>query len=101
MNKTHEVFAKSRRLTILKLLAEQPDYAVNTSVLRTALATFAFGESRDTVEADAVWLDEQGLAVREVLEGMPVTILKITGRGMDVAQGLATHPGVDRPTARL
>ena len=67
---------------------------------RFQLAQIGHGVSRDVVEADGAWLDEQGLAMIERVDGLPVTVLRITARGLDVARGLATHPGVDRPLPR-
>lgn len=100
MSATGNVIVKNRRLAILRFLAEDADYSHNTSVLQAALAQIGHGVSRDVVEADAAWLDEQGLALIEHVEGLPVTVLRITSRGLDVARGLATHPGVDRPLPR-
>ena len=47
-----------------------------------------------------VTVDEQGLATIDRVEGLPVTVLRITARGLDVARGFAVHPGVDRPLPR-
>lgn len=100
MSATGNVIIKNRRLAILRFLAEDADYSHNTSVLQSALAQIGHGVSRDVVEADAAWLEEQGLAMIDRIEGLPVTVLRITSRGLDVARGLATHPGVDRPLPR-
>lgn len=100
MNRVQEVFVKNRRLAILRFLAEDQDYSLNTSVLQSALAAIGHGVSRDVVEADAAWLAEQGLAAMERLDHLPVTVLRISARGMDVARGVASHPGVDRPLPR-
>ena len=100
MSATGNVITKNRRLAILRFLAEDADYSHNTSVLQAALGQIGHGVPRDVVEADAAWLDEQALAVIEHVEGLPVTVLRITPRGLDVARGLAIHPGVDRPLPR-
>ena len=100
MSTTGNVITKNRRLAILRFLAEGADYSHNTSVLQSALAQIGHGVSRDVVEADAAWLDEQELATIDRVEGLPVTVLRITGRGLDVARGFAVHPGVDRPLPR-
>ena len=100
MSTTGNVITKNRRLAILRFLAEDADYSHNTSVLQSALAQIGHGVSRDVVEADAAWLDEQELATIDRVEGLPVTVLRITGRGLDVARGFAVHPGVDRPLPR-
>ena len=100
MSTTGNVITKNRRLAILRFLAEDAVYSHNTSVLQSALAQIGHGVSRDVVEADAAWLDEQELATIDRVEGLPVTVLRITGRGLDVARGFAVHPGVDRPLPR-
>lgn len=96
---TRELIVSNRRLAILRFLMGEPDYSMNTSVLQTALRHIGHGVSRDTVEADAAWLAEQGLATVERLD-IPVTVLRLTPRGADVAGGVAAHPGVDRPLPR-
>lgn len=94
-----DLLAADRRLVCLKCLDQAPGYELNTYVLRTALASMGHSVSLDLVKADAAWLAEQGLAeVSEVgTKAMPVTVLKITPRGADVAAGRCTHPGVKRP----
>lgn len=95
----NSIFTKNRRLAILRFLEGEPDYSLNTSVLQTALAHIGHGVSRDRVEADCAWLAEQGLVESRALD-IPVTVIKATARGLDVARGLAVHPGVDRPLPR-
>lgn len=101
MSKLQEVMHKNRRLAILRFLLEDTDYSLNTSVLQSALAAIGHGVSRDMVEADAAWLAEQGLIQLESLAPVPITVLTITARGVDVAKGVATHPGIDRPLPRV
>jgi DNA-binding GntR family transcriptional regulator len=48
------------------------------------------------VKAELAWLEEQGLITNENLKGTQVAT--ITQRGIDVATGQATHPGVKRPS---
>jgi len=93
-----EVFSQDRRLVILRLLAEDLDHKLNTSVLQDALALIGHGCSRDCVETECAWLKEQGLVQNEQVG--PVTVVRLTGRGQDVAEGKATVPGVKRPRAR-
>lgn len=91
MSDMQDIISKNRRLAILRFLSEEQDYAMNT--------TIGHGVPRDTVEADALWLAEQGLARRQRLD-VGVTVLTVTPRGVEVAQGIAGHPGVDRPLPR-
>lgn len=87
--------AENRRCAILRFLAEDPDYAMNTSLLQSALEAVGHGVSRDCVNADAAWLEEAGLVTQEELPG--VLVVKITQRGLDAAHGRAVVPGVKRP----
>ncbi len=88
-------FAHPRRCAPLRFLAEDADYAMNTSLLQSALDAVGHGVSRDCVNGDAAWLEEQGLVFCEDLGGL--IVVKITQRGLDVAEGRAVVPGVKRP----
>lgn len=90
--------SQDRRLVILRLLAEDLDRKLNTSVLQDALDLVGHGCSRDCVETEVSWLEEQSLVTSEKVG--PVTVVRLTGRGQDVAEGKATVPGVKRPRAR-
>ena len=89
-------FAEDRRLVILRFLAEEPDYRMNTSLMCDALDVIGHRVSRDVVATDAAWLQDNGLVTMETLGH--VTLLKLTERGADVAAGRATVPGVKRPS---
>lgn len=96
-----DLVSQDRRLVILRLLAEDLDHKLNTSVLQDALDLIGHGCSRDCVETECAWLEEQGLvAVERVGRDNAVTVVRLTGRGQDVAEGRATVPGVKRPRAR-
>ena len=86
---------ENRRFAFLRFLNEDPDYSMNTSVLQTALAHIGHGVSRDIVNGDAAWLEEQGLVSCEDLGG--IIVVKLTQRGADVAAGRTVVPGVKRP----
>ena len=47
-----ELQAENRRCAFLRFLAEDPDYAMNTSLLQSALEVVGHGVSRDCVDAD-------------------------------------------------
>jgi hypothetical protein len=51
--------------------------------------------SADQVRGDLAWLEEQGLVAVRSVENL--TLAKATVRGLDVATGRATVPGVARP----
>lgn len=90
-----KVLEEDRRLTILLLLAEAADYKANQFLLLSALDTFGHNVSMDRLRADLAWLEEQGLLTNSATAG--VQIPQLTARGLDVAQGRTTHPGVKRP----
>ena len=88
--------AKDLRLVILRLLADAPDYEANSSTLQSAVEEFGFRISRDQVHTQLAWLQEQGLlGVRNIVS---VQVATLTSRGLDVARGRATVPGVQRPS---
>lgn len=90
-------FAKHLRLAILRLLAESPGYALNSSILVDALGALGLAASRDQVRSEIAWLAEQGLATSDELPG-GLVVATLTERGGDVASGRASVPGVQRPT---
>lgn len=93
-----DLLSQDRRLVILRFLNEDTDRTLNTSILQDALDRVGHGCSRDCVETECSWLAEQGLVEAEKIG--PVTVVRLTGRGQDVAEGKATVPGVKRPRAR-
>lgn len=93
-----DLLSQDRRLVILRFLAEDQDRTLNTSILQDALDQIGHGCSRDCVETECAWLTEQRLVTTERVG--PVTVVTLTGRGQDVAEGKATVPGVKRPRAR-
>lgn len=92
-------FARHLRLAMLRLLAEAPGYALNSSILTDALAALGLSASRDLVRGEIAWLAEQGLATCDELPG-GLMIATLTERGGDVAAGRATVPGVQRPAPK-
>ncbi|MGD9539077.1 MAG: ArsR family transcriptional regulator [Alphaproteobacteria bacterium] len=90
-----DALSQHLRITILRLLAEQSDYALNESILRDLLKAFAFSPSRDELRTELAWLAEQRLLTIETVQDLQVA--RITKRGEDVAHARATVPGVRRP----
>jgi len=91
-----KLMEEDRRLAILRLLESQQGYHRNDRVVPDALSRLGHAVSRDQVRTDFAWLDEVGLLSVEVVLDR-VHIAKLTSRGVDVAKGLATVPGVKRP----
>ncbi|MFT3758994.1 hypothetical protein [Thauera sp.] len=95
MNPFAEHLAADRRLVILKLLEQAPDYRGNAYLLQSALEAFGHSVGMDRLQTDLNWLMEQDLVFLEAVGG--VSIAKLTQRGDDVACGRTTVPGVKRP----
>ncbi len=92
-----EAHRRHLRLSILILLKDQPQYRCNDSVLRDSLSVFGFDPSRDQVRGELVWLEEAGMA--ETSEAGKLLVAKATARGVDIAEGRARHPDIQRPGA--
>jgi hypothetical protein len=89
---------QARRLTLLRLLHETPNYRANLSVLHSAIDDWGFSCSRDQLRTEINWLAEQGLVDVEDLG--PTLVVSLSERGADVATGAAIVPGVKRPSPR-
>ncbi|NBJ36608.1 ArsR family transcriptional regulator [Serratia fonticola] len=92
-----EILDSDQRLVILRSLLECGDSA-NESVLQTCLQAYGHRISRDAVRTHLAWLAEQNLVTLSDVAGCYVAT--VTGRGDDVANGLAIVPGVKKPRAR-
>ncbi len=86
------------RLTILRLLYEDPDYTMNDSIITDMMPDYGVSQSRDQVRTELAWLREQGLVGYSDDAG--IIIARLTERGADVALGRTTVPGVKRPSPR-
>lgn len=93
-----EHFAKHARISILRVLAHAPGYRANSSILASALHDFGLTVTRDQVKTQLSWLAEQDLVTVEDLGGLVAATL--AERGLDVAEGRATVPGVQRPAPK-
>lgn len=98
MTSYRERVAAVRRLEILRLLADSPEYEAGQQILYLALADRGLRASAEEVRQDLAWLDEAGLVSAEDLEG--VALARITQRGLDAAAGRTFVPGVQRPGPR-
>ena len=98
MNSFSQLMASDLRLVILRLLAEDPGYSMNESVIQSAVKMFGHTVSRDRIKTELRWLEEQGLVTNQ--EVSTVLVANLTGRGSDVASGAARVDGVKRPSPR-
>ncbi len=90
-----DIQQQARRLAILQLLQQDPDYSINDNLLQQLLAAQGHGVSIAVVRADLAWLEELGLLSTNALPGCTVAVLR--GCGVDVASGVAVVPGIARP----
>ena len=90
-----DIVAADRRLVVLRLLEQAPDYRGNAYLLQSALTTFGHTVGMDRLATELAWLEEQGLLAVETVGS--VTIATLTQRGADVAAGRSVVPGVKRP----
>lgn len=86
---------EDRRLVILKGLEAAAQYRANVLLLGRYCDAVGHVVSADRIDADVAWLAEQGLVERETTG--PIAVAKLTQRGLDVANGRAVVPGVQRP----
>jgi Fe2+ or Zn2+ uptake regulation protein len=85
------------RLVVLQTLSACGDYRLHEYLLLERVRDLGLGTTRDQLRAALAWLAEQGLVSLETIEEAAVP--RLTARGQDVAEGLATVPGVARPRA--
>ncbi|EEW60162.1 hypothetical protein [Tritonibacter mobilis] len=86
---------KHARIAILRFLEDAPKYTSNVSMLATQLPRVGIAFTRDQVTTEAHWLAEQGLVEVEDHAGFLVVVA--TTRGVEIAQGIARHPDIQRP----
>ena len=91
-----EFEAMDRRLVLLRALESAAQYKANALLLQRYCVAIGHAVTTDRMQHDLAWLHEQGLVTLETAHGIKIATL--TARGLDVAQGLATVPGVQRPT---
>jgi len=99
MSEYSDTLRKHRRLAILRHLAGCSEYTSNASILQDVLAGVGVTSTRDQVVTEIVWLREQGFAITE--DRGDFIIVTATQRGVELAQGMATHPEVQRPRPRV
>jgi hypothetical protein len=85
--------AEHLRLLILEALAEAPAYTLAPALLKAVAHNIGIPATADQVATELSWLSEQGL----LLWAGPGRPAILSERGLEVAQGIASVPGVARP----
>ncbi len=96
MKKLDNVFSPNRRIIILQFLQGDNDYSLNNGMLQKVLIEFGHGVSLEDTNKEITWLEEKGLVTVETLS-KTMTLVKLTRKGLDVAEGHARIDGVERP----
>lgn len=92
------LMAEHRRLAILRALASPKSGGEsNDSILQSIVIDAGIASSRDQIRSAVTWLEEQDLVTVRTLESGTL-VAAICQRGVDVAAGLLTVPGVQRPS---
>ncbi len=86
---------KHARVAILRFLEDAPRYTSNVSMLSEQLPRVGISYTRDQVKTELHWLEEQGMVQIEDHAGF--TVVTATTRGVEIAQGIALHPEIQRP----
>ena len=89
---------KHRRLAILRHLEGCAGYSSNASILTDVLRGVGVTSTHDQVVTELVWLREQGFVATEDHDHF--VIATASARGVEIAQGHATHPDIQRPRPR-
>jgi hypothetical protein len=90
-----ETLRRHARIVILRVLEGAPGYRSNASILSDMLPRLGVSYTRDQIVTELTWLEEQGLVELEELG--TVRVATATGRGVEIAQGIARHPDIQRP----
>lgn len=85
-----------QRLVVLRLLSEDAGYDLNESILHDGINAMGLDISRDGLRTQLAWLEEQGLITLSRVGSIQVA--QLTERGLDVATGRVTVPGIKRPS---
>ncbi|TMV09835.1 hypothetical protein FGK63_01835 [Ruegeria sediminis] len=90
-----DTLRRHARIAILRFLEEAPRYTSNVSMLATQLPLVGIAFTRDQVVTEITWLTEQGMVVTETSGDF--IVVTATTRGVEIAQGVARHPEIQRP----
>ncbi len=95
MNDYADTVRKHRRLAILRHLEQCHDYTSNASILGDVLDGVGVSSSHSQILTELTWLAENDFAKTEDNGGFVVA--EATRSGVEIAQGRATHPEIQRP----
>ena len=90
---------RHRRLAILRHLELCVEYASNASILQSVLNGLGLRASTDELITELAWLREQGFV--EFDDRADFLVVTATRRGVEIAQGTARHPLIQRPGPRI
>lgn len=94
-NRYVQLINEDIRLSVLRILCEDPAYSHNTAIIRVALAQLGHRISDERLTEQLGWLVEQELISSE--ESAGVVIVKLTNRGEEAVQGVVRIRGLARP----
>lgn len=89
---------RHKRLAILRHLAECSEYTSNASILGDVLRGVGLVASRDQIVTELTWLQDQSMII--MTDHQDFVVATATQDGVEVARGVTTHPGIQRPRAR-
>ena len=89
---------KHRRLAILRHLERCSEFTSNASILVDVLRGVGVTSTRSQVITELAWLAENGFTENDDRGDFVITTA--TERGIEIAQGQATHPDIQRPNPR-
>ena len=99
MPEYQKTLSKHRRLTILRHLEGCQDYTSNASILQSVLSGVGIATTRDQVITELSWLKENGMIAYD--DKAEFLVAEATQRGVEIAQGLASHPDIQRPGPKI
>jgi len=99
MSEYAETLRRHARIAILRLLEDAPRYTSNASMMAALLPQLGISYTRDQIAGELSWLAEQGLVTTQQTAGL--LMATATLRGIEVAQGIAIVPGVQRPSPQV
>lgn len=92
-----KILKEDARLVMLMHFQAQNDRTLDQHLLQRLLKASGRSLSMDKIRTELAWLKEQSLIRYEENDGALVATILL--RGEEVAQGVVTVPGVQRPSA--